>query len=48
VTENTFQLEIARASVDLFRCCEELFEEAILDGEWPCNLPPLMYAEYFN
>lgn len=33
-------LEIARASVDLFRCCEELFETAILDGEWPCNLPP--------
>jgi RNA exonuclease 4 len=47
-TLTPFQLEMARASMDLFRCCEELFEQTITSGDWPCNLPPAMYAEYFD
>ncbi|KAF9459449.1 hypothetical protein BDZ94DRAFT_1171645, partial [Collybia nuda] len=41
-------LELSRSSLDLFRCCEELFERIIVEGAWPCNLPPSAYAQYFT
>ncbi|KAG5652292.1 hypothetical protein H0H81_005552 [Sphagnurus paluster] len=41
-------LELSRASMDLFRSCEEIFEQTILEGAWPCNLPPSSFAEYFS
>lgn len=42
------QLEFSRGSLDLFRCCEEVFERIIEEGAWPCNLPPSAYAQYFT
>jgi len=41
-------LEFARAAMDLFRSCEEVFEGIVATGEWPCDLPPTTYAEYFS
>ncbi|KAF8922272.1 hypothetical protein CPB85DRAFT_35856 [Mucidula mucida] len=41
-------VEEARATIDLFRSCEEVFEGSIHSGEWPCELPPSTYAEYFS
>ncbi|KIM48376.1 hypothetical protein M413DRAFT_62131, partial [Hebeloma cylindrosporum] len=41
-------LEFARAAMDLFRSCEEVFEGIVATGEWPCDLPPLAFAEYFS
>ncbi|KAK0473257.1 hypothetical protein IW261DRAFT_1505179 [Armillaria novae-zelandiae] len=41
-------LETARAVIDLFRSCEDVFEGCIRSGEWPCELPPSSYAEYFT
>ncbi|KAL4258525.1 Ribonuclease H superfamily protein [Pleurotus pulmonarius] len=41
-------LEMARAAIDLFRSCEEVFEDVIRTGAWPCDLPPVSYAEYFT
>ncbi|KAG7450228.1 uncharacterized protein BT62DRAFT_927543 [Guyanagaster necrorhizus] len=41
-------LETARAVIDLFRSCEDVFERCIRSGEWPCELPPSTYAEYFT
>ncbi|KAF8078271.1 hypothetical protein FPV67DRAFT_1403782 [Lyophyllum atratum] len=41
-------LELSRASMDLFRCCEQVFEQVISDGAWPCNLPPSSFAQYYT
>lgn len=46
--EASLQLEMARAAIDLFRSCEEVFEDVIRTGAWPCDLPPVSYAEYFT
>ncbi|ESK98480.1 rna exonuclease 4 [Moniliophthora roreri MCA 2997] len=41
-------LENARASMDLFRSCQDLFEGLVAEGCWPCNLPPSQFAQYFT
>ncbi|KAH7923995.1 hypothetical protein BV22DRAFT_544301 [Leucogyrophana mollusca] len=41
-------LEIARASIDLFRSCETLWEEIVHSGSWPCALPSPIHAECFS
>ncbi|TFK57483.1 hypothetical protein OE88DRAFT_139281 [Heliocybe sulcata] len=41
-------LENARATLDLFRSCEELWEDMIKSGNWPCSLPPSIYARHFT
>ncbi|KZT19388.1 hypothetical protein NEOLEDRAFT_1183427 [Neolentinus lepideus HHB14362 ss-1] len=41
-------LENARATLDLFRSCEELWEDMINNGNWPCSLPPSIYARHFT
>ncbi|GLB36423.1 putative exonuclease [Lyophyllum shimeji] len=41
-------LELSRASMDLFRCCEQALEKVVLDGGWPCNLPPETFAAYYT
>lgn len=42
------QLELARASMDLFRSCEEVYEGIVRSGTWPCDLPPSSYSQYFT
>lgn len=42
------QVELARASVDLFRSVEGAFESSVRSGSWPCDLPPSIYSEYFT
>ncbi|TFK41341.1 hypothetical protein BDQ12DRAFT_435940 [Crucibulum laeve] len=41
-------LEAARAAMDLFRSCENIFEGIIEDNYWPCDLPPTGYAKYYS
>ncbi|KAA1468546.1 hypothetical protein DENSPDRAFT_814893 [Dentipellis sp. KUC8613] len=41
-------LENARASLDLFRSSEHIWESAIVSGSWPCYLPPFAYANCFT
>ncbi|EPQ60966.1 nucleotide-binding protein [Gloeophyllum trabeum ATCC 11539] len=41
-------LENARAALDLFRSCEDVWEDMIRSGSWPCSLPPSTYARYFT
>ncbi|KAF9270497.1 hypothetical protein L218DRAFT_38820 [Marasmius fiardii PR-910] len=41
-------LEDARACMDLFRSCEDMYEGMIAAGTWPCNLPPTVYAQYIT
>ncbi|KZT74864.1 nucleotide-binding protein FRT1, partial [Daedalea quercina L-15889] len=41
-------VEIARATLDLFRSCEHVWEEIIETGAWPCTLPPVVYASHFT
>ncbi|KAF8640406.1 hypothetical protein AX17_000073 [Amanita inopinata Kibby_2008] len=41
-------VELARASLDLFRSVEDLFEGIIKAGAWPCDLPPSSYADYYT
>lgn len=41
------QIEDARASMDLFRACEDLWEDVVDEGSWPCAMPPREYSEYF-
>ncbi|KAG7099497.1 hypothetical protein E1B28_001343 [Marasmius oreades] len=45
--DSYFQLEDARACMDLFRSCEDTYEGMIAAGTWPCNLPPIVFAQYF-
>ncbi|KAF8350218.1 hypothetical protein F5887DRAFT_944324, partial [Amanita rubescens] len=40
-------LELARAALDLFRSVEDLFEEVVKTGVWPCDLPPSSYSDYY-
>ncbi|KAF7794705.1 hypothetical protein EIP86_005843 [Pleurotus ostreatoroseus] len=40
--------EEARASLDLFRSCEQVWEGIIASGAWPCALPPAAYANCFT
>ncbi|GJE87771.1 exonuclease domain-containing protein [Phanerochaete sordida] len=39
--------EHARAALDLFRSCEQVWEGIIAAGSWPCALPPDAYANCF-
>lgn len=41
-------VENARAALDLFRTCQELWEGIIDSGSWPCTLPPAAYASCFS
>ncbi|KAH7914505.1 hypothetical protein BJ138DRAFT_1133350 [Hygrophoropsis aurantiaca] len=41
-------LEFARASIDLFRSCESVWEEIVYSGSWPCALPSPAHAECFS
>ncbi|PFH49214.1 hypothetical protein AMATHDRAFT_148109, partial [Amanita thiersii Skay4041] len=41
-------LELARASLDLFRSVEDLFEGKVKAGAWPCDLPPTTCADYYT
>ncbi|EKM60863.1 uncharacterized protein PHACADRAFT_180032 [Phanerochaete carnosa HHB-10118-sp] len=41
-------VEHARAALDLFRSCEQVWEGVIAAGSWPCALPPDAYANCFN
>ncbi|CAL1696445.1 unnamed protein product [Somion occarium] len=40
-------VEEARASLDLFRSCEQLWEDIVKSGAWPCCLPPTAYGNCF-
>ena len=42
------QTEEARASLDLFRSCEQVWEGIVSSGSWPCALPPEAYANCFT
>ncbi|KIP11431.1 hypothetical protein PHLGIDRAFT_63797, partial [Phlebiopsis gigantea 11061_1 CR5-6] len=42
-----FPVEHARAALDLFRSCEQVWEGVIAAGSWPCALPPDAYANCF-
>ncbi|KAI0735433.1 hypothetical protein C8Q76DRAFT_791984 [Earliella scabrosa] len=41
-------VERARAALDLFRSCEQVWEGIIATGAWPCALPPIEYRAYFT
>ncbi|CAA7258802.1 unnamed protein product [Cyclocybe aegerita] len=41
-------VELSRAAMDLFRSCEEVFEEEVASRGWPCDLPPERFASYFS
>jgi len=41
-------VENARATLDLFRSCEHIWEEIIETGAWPCALPPVAFASAFT
>ena len=45
---HNMQLEEARATIDLFRSCEILWEDIIKSGSWPCCLPPLQFGDCFT
>ncbi|KAF9014986.1 hypothetical protein BDQ17DRAFT_1294436 [Cyathus striatus] len=40
-------LEIARACMDLFRSCRNVFEDVVQEGAWPCDLPPAEHREHY-
>ncbi|RDX56142.1 hypothetical protein OH76DRAFT_599171 [Lentinus brumalis] len=40
-------VERARAALDLFRSCEQIWEGIIVTGAWPCALPPVKYRHCF-
>ncbi|KAF9472465.1 hypothetical protein BDN70DRAFT_475826 [Pholiota conissans] len=40
--------EFSRAAMDLFRSCQEIFEDIITAGQWPCDLPPERFAEHYS
>ena len=42
------KLEEARATIDLFRSCETLWEDIIKYGSWPCCLPSSQYGDCFT
>lgn len=42
------QLEHARAALDLFRSSEQIWENIIASGSWPCALPPAAYSNCFT
>lgn len=42
------QVERARATLDLFRSCEQVWEEIISTGAWPCSLPPFEFRRCFT
>jgi RNA exonuclease 4 len=41
------QLEYAKASLELFRICYQIFEGRIEAGSWPCDLPPISCAIHY-
>ncbi|KAF8203241.1 hypothetical protein BJ912DRAFT_1019004 [Pholiota molesta] len=41
-------LEFSRAAMDLFRSCQEIFEDIIATGQWPCDLPPSRFSEHYS
>ncbi|KAI0932515.1 hypothetical protein AcW2_001121 [Taiwanofungus camphoratus] len=41
-------LEHARAALDLFRSSEQIWENIIASGSWPCALPPAAYSNCFT
>ncbi|EMD41668.1 hypothetical protein CERSUDRAFT_43071, partial [Gelatoporia subvermispora B] len=41
-------VEQARAALDLFRSCEQMWEEVIRSSSWPCALPPIAHANCFT
>ncbi|OCH96642.1 hypothetical protein OBBRIDRAFT_15474 [Obba rivulosa] len=40
--------EEARAALDLFRSCEQIWEEIVHSNSWPCALPPTTHANCFT
>lgn len=42
------QIEEARASLDLFRSCEQIWEGIVKSGAWPCALPPAANGNCFT
>ncbi|KAF9505814.1 hypothetical protein BS47DRAFT_492039 [Hydnum rufescens UP504] len=47
-TEHVNSLENARACMDLFRSAQDEWERIIDSGEWPCALPPALYARCYS
>ncbi|KAI0757253.1 hypothetical protein C8Q80DRAFT_87492 [Daedaleopsis nitida] len=41
-------VERARAALDLFRSCEQIWEGVIATGAWPCALPPVEHRQCFT
>ncbi|KAF9452534.1 hypothetical protein P691DRAFT_794697 [Macrolepiota fuliginosa MF-IS2] len=41
-------MEMACAAMSLFRNSEAVFEATVASGAWPCDLPPVRYAQYFS
>ncbi|KAJ3482069.1 hypothetical protein NLI96_g7233 [Meripilus lineatus] len=41
-------IEEARASLDLFRSCEQIWEGIVKSGAWPCALPPAANGNCFT
>ncbi|KAI0076253.1 hypothetical protein K474DRAFT_1283001 [Panus rudis PR-1116 ss-1] len=41
-------IEEARAALDLFRSSEQVWEDIIKTGSWPCCLPPTAYGNCFT
>ncbi|TBU64814.1 hypothetical protein BD310DRAFT_287338 [Dichomitus squalens] len=41
-------VERARAALDLFRSCEQIWEGIIDSGAWPCALPPIEHRGCFT
>lgn len=40
----SYQVENARAALDLYRYSKRAWESCVEEGGWPCMMPPNMYA----